>query len=94
MKKQKGFFKIVERVNGDKFWNRFSVEKSGGNALKTIEDDYNLSVDLQNVFTNTSNIPLKKLNDKDRDKYYNILESLNFKNYKPTCVETKPARNK
>ena len=60
MKKQKGFFIIEERNNGDKFWNGFPVEKMGGDKLKINDKVYNISDDLQNVFTNTSNVPLKK----------------------------------
>ena len=53
---------------------------------------YNISDDLQNVFTNTSNIPLKKVNDKDRELYRNILESPIFEKYKAIRGETKSAR--
>ena len=34
------------------------------------------------MLTDSTNIPLKKLNDKDREIFTNILESLNFENYK------------
>ena len=57
MKKQKGFFKIEARANDDIFWNGFPVEKIGGNKIN--EKIFIISDDLQNVFTNTSNIPLK-----------------------------------
>ena len=46
------------------------------------------------IFTITSNIPLKKVNDKDREIYKSILESLDFENYKALSVETKSARYK
>ena len=68
MKKQKRLFNIEEGDNGDIFWNGFPVEKIVGNKLKINEKIYEISDDLQNVFTNTSNIPLKKLNDRDREK--------------------------
>ena len=68
MKKQKGFFNIEERNNGEIIWNGFPVEKIGGNKLKFNEKIYDISDDLQNVFTNTSNKPLKKLNDIDRER--------------------------
>ena len=93
MKKQ-GFCKIEERTSGDIFWNGFPVEKLGGNKLKINEDVYNKSDDLQNVFTKTSNIPLKKLNDKDKEMNKNISESLDFKIYKPLRDETKSAKYK
>ena len=94
MKKEKGFFIIEERDNGYIIWNGFPVEKLGGYKLKIIEDVYNVSDNLQNVFTNTSNIPLKKLKDKDKQRCYNILESPNFENYKAIRGETKSTRCK
>ena len=65
MKKQKGFFNIEERDNGDFIWNGFPIEKIGGNKLKYNEKVYNINDVLQNVFTNTPNTPLKKLHDND-----------------------------
>ena len=37
MKKQKRFFNIEERDNGEIFWNGFPVEKKGGNKIKIID---------------------------------------------------------
>ena len=88
MQNQKGFIKIVERSNGDIFWNGSPVEKLGGNKLKIEEDIYNLTENLQNVLNNTSNLPLKKLNDKDKEIYDKILDCIDFKNYKPIRGET------
>ena len=53
-----------------------------------------ISDDLQKIFTNTSNLPLKKLNDKDGEIYKIILESLGFENYTAIRGETKSARYK
>ena len=36
----------------------------------------------KNVFTKTSNLPLKNLNDANREMNDNILKSLDFVNYK------------
>ena len=66
MQNQKGSLKIEERSNGDRFWKGFLDEKLVHNKLKINDVDYNIGNDLQKVFTNTSNIPLKKLNDKER----------------------------
>ena len=67
MQNQKSFLKIEERNNGDIIWNGFPVEKVGGKKLEINDKIYNISDDLQKVFTNTSNIPLKKVNDKTRE---------------------------
>ena len=45
----------------------------------------------KSVFTSTPNTPLKKLNDKDRQIYNNILHCLNFKKYKPIRGQTELA---
>ena len=78
MKKQKRFFNLEERNIGDNIRNGFPIEKRGGKKLKINENICNIIDDLQNVFTKTSNIPLKKVNDTDRKKYENILGNLDF----------------
>ena len=54
----------------------------GANKLKINEKIHNITPGSQKVLTDTSNIPMKKLNDKDREMFINILESLDFENYK------------
>ena len=66
----------------------------GGNKLKIFEKICSISEDLQNVSTNKSNIPLKRLNDKDRETYKKFSESPDFENYKAIRDETKCARYK
>ena len=48
----------------------------------------------QKVLTDTSSIPIKKLNDQDREIFNNILESLDFEKYKPIRGESKSGRYK
>ena len=76
------------------FWNGFSYEKVGGIKLKINGTIYNITQGIQNVFTQTSNIPLKKLDNQEREKYNKILETLDFANYKPTRGESKSGRYK
>ena len=94
MKDNIGFFNIEERDNGDIIWNGFPVEKVGGNNFKINEKIPDITPGIQNVLTDTSNIPLKNLNDKDREIFSNILESLNFENYKAIRGESKSGRYK
>ena len=82
MKKQKGFYNIEERDNGDIIWNGFPVEKIGGTKFKIIEKIYNISDKIRKVFSKTSNVPLKKLNHKDREIRIKTLESSGCENYK------------
>ena len=94
MKTINGFFNIEETDNGDIFWNGLPVEKMGGNRLKINENIHDITPGIQKVLTVTSNIPLKRLNDQDREIYNNILESLNIENYKAIRGESKPGRYK
>ena len=94
MKNNVGFFKIEERDNGDVFWNGFPVEKIGGNKIKINENVFDITRGIQEVLTDTSNIPIKKLNYQDREIFNDILESLDFKNYKPARGESKSGRYK
>ena len=82
MKNNFGFFKIEESDKCDIIWNRFPVEKIGGAKLKINEVIYNIIPGFQKVLTDTSNTPLNKFNDEDREKINNILECLDFVNYK------------
>ena len=66
----------------------------GGNKLKTNEKIFDITPSLQKVLTDTSNIPMKKLKDEDREIFNNILESLNFEIYKAIRVEFKSGRYK
>ena len=88
------FFNREETDDGEIFWNGFPVEKMGGNKLKINEKIHNITPGIQKVLTETSNIPLKKLNDKDREIFHNILERLDFENYKPIRGESKSGRYK
>ena len=92
MKENIGFFNIEERDNGDIFWNGIPVEKVAGNKIKINENVFDITQGIQKVLTDTSNIPIKKLNDQDRVIFNNILECLDIKNYKPVRGESKSGR--
>ena len=66
----------------------------GGNKLKISENIFEIIPGIQKVFTQTSNIPLKKLNRQEWEVYNNILETLDFENYKPISGESKSGRYK
>ena len=94
MRNNNGFFNIEETDDGEIFWNGFPVEKMGGNKLKINEKIHNITPGIQKVLTETSNIPLKKLNNQEREIFNNILESIDFENYKPIRGESKSGRFK
>ena len=93
-KESAGFFNIEERDNCDTFWNGFPIGKNGGNKPKTNEKIHIITPDIRKVLTETSNIPLKKLNDEHRDTFIKISKSLDFKNYKAIRGESKSSRYK
>ena len=66
----------------------------GGNKLKINEKIHKITPGIQKLFTDTSNIPLKKLNDQDTEIFINVLESLDFEKYKPISGESKSGRYK
>ena len=62
--------------------------------LKIKEKIYNITPGIQKVLTQTSNIPLKKLNDKANDFFANILKSLGFENYKALRGQSKTGKDR
>ena len=87
-----GFFNIVETNDGEFFWNGFPGGKMGDKKLKIDEKIYNITPGIQKVLTDTSNIPIKQLNDQDGGIFIKILESLNFESYKAIRGESKSGR--
>ena len=94
MKKQKGFPEKKERANGDSFWKKLPIEKLGDSTLKFNEDEYNINANRKNVFTDTTEKPLKMLSELDRVMYENNLTSLNFDDYIPKPDATNSGRSK
>ena len=94
MKNNTGFFNIEKTNDGGIFWNGFPVKKVGDNKLKINEKIHNITPGVQKVSTDTSNIPIKQLNDQDRGIFINILESLNFETYKAMRGESISGRYK
>ena len=66
----------------------------GETEVEIDDKTFNITPNLRNVFTQTSNIPMKQLNDQEQELYKNILETLNFKNYTPKSRENKSGRYK
>ena len=80
--KQKGFFKIKEDQNGERFWNGIPVEISGDSRIEIKSKDFKITPNLQNVFTDTTGKSLKKLDKTETLTYKQLLKTLNYKNYK------------
>ena len=58
--KQKGSFKKIEDENGQRFWNGIPVEISVYSRIEINGITFNLTPNLQNVFTDTTGKSLKK----------------------------------
>ena len=92
--KQKRFFKIEEDENGQRLWNGIPVEISGDSRIEIKGKEFNITPNLQNVFTDTSGKSLKKLDKMEIITYKQLLKTLNYKNYKPKFGENKSGRYK
>ena len=87
-----GFFKTYfDRERGWN-WNGHTVKMIPGTEVKINDKVFNITPKLQKVFNQTSNIPLKKLNDQDWEIYKIFLETLNFKKYVPKSGENESGR--
>ena len=81
--KEKGFFKIREDKNGQPYWNGIPVIVSGDSSVEIKKLKFNITDNLQNVFTDTTGKSLKKLNKKEIQTYKKLLNTLNYEDYKP-----------
>ena len=62
--KERGFFKITEDENGERYWNGKAVNISGSSKIEIEGENFNITPNLQNVFTDTTGKFLNKLNKK------------------------------
>ena len=89
-----GFFKTYYDRERGWIWNGHPVKMLGGTEVEINDKIFNITQGIQNVFTETSNIALKELNNQEREIYNNILETLDFENYKPKSGQSKSGRYK
>ena len=75
-------------------WNGYRIKISSGTEVEINGKTYNKTPGIQKALTETSNKPLKKIKDKDREISNNIFESPNFENYKAIRGESKSGRYK
>ena len=92
--KQKGFFKIEEDENGQRFWNGIPVEILGDSRIQINGINFNITPNLQNVFTDKTGKSLKKLSKKENRTYKQLLNTLNYEDYIPRYGETNSGRYK
>ena len=85
---------MKEWPNGDIFWKIIPFEILGDSTIEISEDVYNIGTNLQKVFTDTSEKPLKNLSELDAVMYKHILTSLSYDDYIPRHGEIKSRRYK
>ena len=79
-KKITGVFQTFEKPEHGWMWIGYLVKISSGTKVEINDKKYIITPGIQKVLTDTSNIHLKNLNDKDREIFKSILESLDFEN--------------
>ena len=75
-------------------WNGYLIQISFGTEVEIKDKKFNITPGILKVLTDTSNIPQKKLNDKDGEIFNKNLESLGFENHKAKRGEPKSGRYK
>ena len=92
--KEKGFFKIREDKDGQRYWNGIPVEISGDSRIKINEKNFNITPNLQKVFTDTTGESVKKLTKTENKTHKKLLQTLDYENYRPKQGEYNSGRYK
>ena len=92
--KEKGFFKIREDIDGQRYWNNLPIEILGDSRIKIEGKNFNITPNLQNVFTDTTGKSLEKLTKKENQTYKKLSNTPNYKNYRPKYGEFNSGRYK
>ena len=72
MKNNTGFFQTFKDREHGWMWNGYPVKILGGTEVEINDKKFNITPGIQKVLADTSNIPLKMLNDQDRGIFVNI----------------------
>ena len=92
--KQKGFCKMGEDKDGQRYWNGVPIEIPGDSRVKIKGKNFNITPNLQNVFTDTTGKSLKKLDKTENRTYKKLLQTLDFENYRPKYGKINSGRYK
>ena len=92
--REKGFFKIREDKDGQRYWNNELIEIAGDTKLKIKGKNFNVTPNLQKVFTDTSGKSLQNLDKTDTKTYKKLLQTLDYNVYRPKQGEYNSGRYK
>ena len=81
--REKGIFKIREDKDGQRYWNGVPIEIPGDSRLKIKGKNFNITHNLQNVFTDTTGKSLKNLTKTENKTYKKLLQTLEYDVYRP-----------
>ena len=90
--KEKGFFQIREDKDGQRYWNGIPIQTPRDSIVEVKGKKFNITTNLQNVFTDTTGKSLKKLDKTENRTYKKLLQTLDYENYKPNFGENKSSR--
>ena len=77
-----GFFKTYHDPEYGWMLNGYPIKIIRGTEIEINDKKINITPGIRKIFTETSNIPVKQLNDEDREIYNNTLKTLDFATYK------------
>ena len=83
MKECNNFFKTIETLESDIIWYGRKTKKLRKSSVEIRGDEYYLTPELQEVFTNTSGTPIQNLKNEDKVIFSNIPKSSVYKEYPP-----------
>ena len=81
-KNEKGFFKIREGKDGQRYWNGLPIKTPRHSIVEVEGKKFNITPNLQNVFTDTTGKSLKNLTKTENKTYKKHLQTLDYENYR------------
>ena len=92
--KEKGFFKIREDKDRQRYWNGMPINILGDTRIGIDGKNFNITPNLQKVFTDTTGESLKKLTKTENKTYKKLLQTLDYESYRPKQGEYNSGRYK
>ena len=92
--REKGFFKIREDKNRQRLWNGIPIQTPRDSIVEVEGKKFNITPNLQKVFTYTTGKSLKKLDKAENRTYKKLLETLSYESFKPKSGEITSGRYK
>ena len=93
-KNEKGFLKIREGKDGQRYWNGLPIQTPHDSIVEVEGKKFNITPNLQNVFTDTTGDSLKNLTKTENKTYKKLLQTLDYENYRPKQGEYNSGRYK